>query len=411
VEGRQAIVGLRGMKMTPSMRVAFWFVCAALVAMPVRAEMSVSEILKRTGENYRGLRNYHIVAEWESTVSLPGAMPSTQSFDLAAAEGGKVHLIYKQGDAELEIVSNGETTWTWSPKLKKYTKQEVAVASSLSDDSESDGEEDPGALAQAQRMLIGRFMGLERYGEKAELVKAERVKMRGAKVDCYRVKIDVKQSVYELWIDQQQFLVIRAVQAGQMKTGQGSVVARQAISCKELTVGSAPDPDQFKFTPPANATEVQALGLPGEHVSLVGRSAAGFTLKTVGGDAVSLSDLRGKVVLLDFWATWCSACRKELPTIDKLSRQYEGKDVAVFGVSDEDGGTQKGFLKKNNYNLPCLVDASSAVHKLYATWAIPTVIVIDKRGTIVAHLVGGGSEEKLMAVLKSAGAEAQAQVH
>ncbi len=128
-----------------------------------------------------------------------------------------------------------------------------------------------------------------------------------------------------------------------------------------------------------------------------------FTLKSLTGEKVTLSDLRGKVVLIDFWATWCGPCRRELPTIEKLHREYEDKGLVVLGINDEESGTAKKFLAKNEYRLPVLMDSKKEVARAYGTRAIPTVIVVDKDGVVRAHFVGGRSEDELRAALKGAG--------
>jgi peroxiredoxin len=135
----------------------------------------------------------------------------------------------------------------------------------------------------------------------------------------------------------------------------------------------------------------------------VGTPAEEFSLRDLNGDKVGLSDFRGKVVLLDFWATWCPPCRDELPWIDALYRQHKGKDLVVLGVSDEDTGTIRGFLKNFGYELPTLVDSERAVHTMYGVQIIPTMVVINRNGVVVADYVGRRSEQELLAALKAAG--------
>jgi thiol-disulfide isomerase/thioredoxin len=99
-------------------------------------------------------------------------------------------------------------------------------------------------------------------------------------------------------------------------------------------------------------------------------------------------------VVLDFWATWCPPCREELPTVDKLRAEF-GDKVQFFGISDEDAGTVKGFLRKNNNGLPTLMDQKETVHRQYGVSAIPTLLVIDRDGVIRSHFIGGRSPETL----------------
>ncbi len=138
-------------------------------------------------------------------------------------------------------------------------------------------------------------------------------------------------------------------------------------------------------------------------MSWAGRQAADFSLKTVDRAPVHLADLRGKIVLLDFWATWCPPCRHELPTIEALSRKYKDRNVVVFGVNDEEVQTAKRFLDKNHPDLATLHDAQGKVHRLYGCYSIPTVLIIDAAGKVVAHFVGERPESDLVAALKQAG--------
>ena len=92
-----------------------------------------------------------------------------------------------------------------------------------------------------------------------------------------------------------------------------------------------------------------------------------------------------------------------MPTIEALSRKFKEKNVLVFGINDEDVATAKRFLDKNHPELATLHDPNRKVSKMYAAYAIPTVLVIDPNGTIVGHFVGTREEPELLAALKRAG--------
>ncbi|GIW76772.1 MAG: hypothetical protein KatS3mg104_1835 [Phycisphaerae bacterium] len=141
---------------------------------------------------------------------------------------------------------------------------------------------------------------------------------------------------------------------------------------------------------------------------LKGKVAPDFELTTLDGKTVKLSDQKGKVVLLDFWATWCPPCVAALPHVQKLAADQElaEKGLVVWAVN---AGEQKAriesFVKKNNYTFTVPVDSHTTTLKAYGIEGIPTQIVVGRDGTIVHVGVGFSGEEgnkKLDEVIKSA---------
>jgi peroxiredoxin len=119
------------------------------------------------------------------------------------------------------------------------------------------------------------------------------------------------------------------------------------------------------------------------------KAAPGFTLDDVKGAAVKLSDYKGRVVLLDFWATWCGGCKVEIPWYMEFANKYEGSGFAVIGVSmDEDGWKSvKPFLAKTNLNYPVVI-GNEGLAKQYGLEAMPMTLLIDRDGKIAASHVG-----------------------
>lgn len=129
-----------------------------------------------------------------------------------------------------------------------------------------------------------------------------------------------------------------------------------------------------------------------------------FTLKDVdSGEKVRLMDLRGKVVLIDFWATWCGPCRRELPTVEKLHRELKDKGLAVLTINDESPSKARSFVHGKKYTFPVLDDSKREVHLRYHVRAIPTLVVFDKKGKMVSYSTGTKGEESLRRLLARAG--------
>ena len=383
------------MKMLFRSQFLLWAAVLALVP-SASAQMPVAQLLARVSQTYRNLRTYEIQATENFSAPTGGGFNQAQTkLLLAEDEGGKLHLERDTSNSKLVIVSNGENTWTYAPDVHQYTVQ--AVAADPGSGEEGEDSEDP--VSTTENLLVGRYRGLERYADSATLARVDKVKAGGSKIDCYVVEMQIKNSRVDLWIDKERFVILRQQQA----TASG-VSARLEI--RQFAATGPLDADLFSFQPPPRSREVEVLNVPGLPASLVGKPARDFKLKDLDGNEVALSELQGKVVLLDFWATWCPPCRKELPSIAKLYAAYHDKDVVVLGINKEDRGTVKRYLDKNGLALTVLMDSGGKVHSQYGCHAIPTVIVVNRQGTVTAQFVGGRSEDELRAALKVAGAPA-----
>ena len=125
--------------------------------------------------------------------------------------------------------------------------------------------------------------------------------------------------------------------------------------------------------------------------ALEGNPAPDFTLKDLSGNPVQLSTLKGKVVLVNFWATWCPPCREEIPSMVQLNRAMQGKNFQMLAISIDEGGkgAVEGFFKQNGLTLPALLDTDGRVARLYGTTGVPETFVVDTKGVIWKKVVGG----------------------
>lgn len=111
------------------------------------------------------------------------------------------------------------------------------------------------------------------------------------------------------------------------------------------------------------------------------------------GTSLKLSDLKGKVVLLNFWATWCPPCREEMPSMMKLNSLMAGKPFQIVAVSIDEGGKKdiEAFFKESGFSLPTYLDESGASSKSYGITGVPESFIIDKQGVLVKKIIGGAA--------------------
>ena len=130
--------------------------------------------------------------------------------------------------------------------------------------------------------------------------------------------------------------------------------------------------------------------------------APDFNLKDQYGVVHSLENYKGKVIFLNFWATWCPPCKKEMPDIENIYKEYgeNKKDVVILGVNSEKENEVKKFLKDKGYTFPTVIDENSEVMRKYFIQAFPTSFVIDKEGNVYGYVMGGLSKEQIKQVIE-----------
>lgn len=117
--------------------------------------------------------------------------------------------------------------------------------------------------------------------------------------------------------------------------------------------------------------------------SALSGTAPDFTLKSDSGKNLRLSEHRGQVVMINFWASWCGPCRQEMPLLDQLQQRYSKAGFTVLGVNVEQDNTQaKRLLQDMNISFPILFDSDSVVSKLYDVRAMPVTVMVDRDGNM-----------------------------
>jgi peroxiredoxin len=133
------------------------------------------------------------------------------------------------------------------------------------------------------------------------------------------------------------------------------------------------------------------------------RQRADFTLKDLQGKSWAFKDLRGKVVLVNFWATWCPPCRKEMPDLDTLYMRFKDQGLVILAISDEDAAKVTPFVAERKISYPILLDPAREVNGLFAVRGIPKSFVYDREGKLVAQSIDMRTQKQFLEMLQQAG--------
>ena len=385
---------------------------ALVLVAPVRAEQApdARALLQKVGDAYRALSSYHF--EGRMRIRVSGAGPG-QDMDVplvvAADRAGRLRVDLRDPQRGAPTVSDGKQTTTYVYSLKQYVQKPAET------ERDTAGMPKPPASSP-----LTRYFGLLQGLRSASIIGEQPVSVGGRNVDCWVVRCDMTppqalaadstaRAVATFWVDKERALVLYdSTSVSMHNPTTGAALGMDQVTSFGLGRVNEEVPDSFfVFTPPPGATLVQTLGpQPGAETpsELVGKPAPPFTLKGVKGSTVSLASYKGRVVLLDFWATWCGPCRIEMPRVEKLYRELKAKGLVAFGVNyAEDPATVRGFLTKNPYTIPILLDPKGEVGQRYQAEGIPTLVVIGKDGKVSSYFTGVREEEVLREALAKAG--------
>jgi peroxiredoxin len=133
------------------------------------------------------------------------------------------------------------------------------------------------------------------------------------------------------------------------------------------------------------------------------REQADFALMDLRGKRWILRDLHGKVVLVNFWATWCPPCRKEMPDLEKLYKQFKDQGLVILAISDENAGKVKPFVAEQKVTYPILLDPGRKVNDLFQVEGIPKTFIYDRSGKLVAQSIDMRTPKQFLDMLSQAG--------
>jgi cytochrome c biogenesis protein CcmG/thiol:disulfide interchange protein DsbE len=377
-----------------------------------RVTAQAESLLEAVTTTYQNLSSYDIVGNSHMIMSLGGVVQTLDvPFRLAAAKPARLRNEIMNPAMSYVNVSDGSKTWVYLPQSRQYTVKDAAPLTPAGSSAGEIGN------AMAIGTPIQRYLTLGQGLLSARVAGEATVDAGGRSVPCTLIEAQyatpdstrLELSPNTFWIDPKRGLVVRdslQVKVSQGPNG-GPVTMATVTTFQRLDVDQ-PFPDtMFTFHAPEGAAQVDEFSQPGmtePKSPLVGKPALDFTLTDVTGRKQRLSALKGKVVLLDFWATWCGPCRREMPTIVKLHKELSPKGLAIVAVNvGEPHETVNAFLKKNMVSIPVWLDLDTQVSSKYGANSIPTLVVIDRTGKVTAYKVGMRDEATLRALLDEAG--------
>ena len=186
--------------------------------------------------------------------------------------------------------------------------------------------------------------------------------------------------------------------AGQKSAGAAETVREPASPYVELAslvryehVEASLDDEQYR----AAMARLEADDRQREH--------ADFSLKDLSGKTWIFSELRGKVVVVNFWATWCPPCRKEMPDLEALYEQFAAQGLVILGISDEEAAKVEPFIRERKVKFPVLLDPGRKVNEAFVVEGIPKSFVYDRTGKLVAQSIDMRTRGQFVEMLAKAG--------
>jgi len=375
-----------------------------------------ASLRKQVQDAAKARKSIQYVSEITGEVTLDGkAVTEVNSLGrkvpVQTAVGKQTVAVQNPGKARVELelgagnlmVSDGESTWTYRPATKLYSKITAAQA--------PDG--------VAANLAVLDVMGFFEDAKSAKTVRDETIQIDGQSYDCWVVTSSVKipaqaamggqvsDGLMTSWIDKKLSIAVQEIIAYSYKVAPaaGAVPVEYQAKLKQLThtlkVDQPVAADVFVFNPPTDAKE-QPPQVAGR-TDLTGTIAPTFKAVSLDGKSYSLDTLKGKPILLDFWASWCGPCIRSMPTLEKIYNDYKAQGLVVLGIDvGETRETVEKFLKTKPFAYPVIMGTDAGIPAAYSVTVYPTFVLIGADGK-VATTQFGFSEAALPGIVAKAG--------
>lgn len=373
-----------------------------------RSRPDPRELVRESADAIKRYKSY----ELESVVLVEtkgGALDSRMEIPTAVSvrRPDRMLIESRSAVAGLTIVGDGQQTWFYMTPAKKYIKRAAAGS--------------PEAALGDSGLTPKNLPDVSKFVKSVEIAREDEIELdEGKRFPCWVVQTTydtiplpeqdtrITGATETMWISKEEGLRLQSTFHAKLlfagKTEPVEMTQSTRTTALRLNV-DLPD-SAFVFKPPPDAKETPDWTLPGvAKPDVLAKPAPDFKAQTLDGAEIDLAALRGKVVLLDFWATWCAPCKRDLPAIEKLHREFRQRGLAVLGVNvgEEKADVQK-FLSAVRVTHPVVqVDESNDLLAKLAVNAFPTTVLIDRKGNVASYEVGARGEAALRADLAKLG--------
>ena len=375
-------------------------------------------IIKQVADTYKNLRSYHFEGRYTKErvseyMGLKNEWKAEGLFVDAAIKPNRFRIESKNTTLSLTSVYDGKTKWFYAPDLNEYTKTEESGAKPVTGRPAVD----PMVYLWEARDALNEMSRLADWLSDAKIIDEEKVEIGGRRVDClvieasYTTVFSTGQTgswTRKLWIDKSRSIVLRGITLSKAKSPQWERYTdfKTTYDFTVAKVGELAPETLFTFVPPEGAKEVAEIRSQPQPVvptliaattrlDLTGKDAIPFALKDMDGNEIDLQTFKGKVVLLNFWASWCGPCVTELPHIEKLHRDLKDQGLVTLGVNNEDVEVARAFVKQKGYTFTTLIDDRRKVSIKYGVSSIPQVFIIDREGKVKWQALGYSSDREV----------------
>lgn len=377
-------------------------------------EPAAKTVLSKMEKAYQNLHSAELGGHIEISLDFPGTSENTnQAFNSSFQAPNKFKHEMTNG---LVLGSDGDKGFVYDRKAQSYTRFDFPMTKMPVDQMPPLVPH----ILQVRNPSLLFAMSETPFSELAEnfdeVKKLEDVKVNGTNYTKLQFGSGKSSGQITMLVDQQTQLIRRFTvdfKPALEEAGKKSVnSAMLLVDYSSVHPNASISDEIFDWTPPEESVDIhEAAGAARKqkekeaNVHLEGTIAPNFTLMSLDGEVVSLYELRGKVVVLDFWATWCGPCIQSLPHFARMARDEHDSEVVFFSINlQEDKEKIGAFLKKQKLNLSVLLDENGNTAKLFGIKTIPQTVIIGKDGVVTKDISGysPGTERELKAAIDEA---------